>query len=159
MLWLVAEAYFIVIISHTHKNPLRSLDGYLRAPRKSKAKKHKTAHDRSLIVDAMLLVGVNKILSDISALSAVFMAAIQGVTTVCLCEYVPSTVNLAAMVLSAKHPNCCVCSRLQLWCVYVCVFQRRSVSRWRGYAGRPEAICRSSVSTSSGDANYASPAA
>lgn len=73
----------------------------------------------------------------------------------CLCECQPSAVNLAAAVLS---PGLCLQGD-HGYDVFVCVFQRRSVNRWRGYAGHPEATCRSSASTSSGDASYASPAA
>lgn len=43
--------------------------------------------------------------------------------------------------------------------VCMCFVQTTSGSRWRGYAGRPEATCRSWASTSSGGASYASPAA
>lgn len=95
-------------------------------------------------------VGVNKTLSNILSL----VGSVHGNNPRSLC--VPSIVNLAAVVLSAKHPHSCVYNRLQL-CLYV--FQRRSGSRWKGYAGRPEATCRSLVSTSSGGANYARPAA
>lgn len=39
------------------------------------------------------------------------------------------------------------------------VGQRRSGSRWRGYAGPLEATCRSSASTSNADGSCANPAA